>query len=146
LPLASQESTFPICDIEHDLGLVVKGIFDLGPQANGKLFPVVSEFIEVRIQLTSLICSVNELLLTSRKVIRSMKLLTVVTGRKARFDPIPREAYLSAISPYLGDFVALDLWEMFNAFADVGFAAAGEPENVQNTKDVSNPSQMFVNF
>ena len=36
----------------------------------------------------------------------------------------------------MGDLVALDLWEMFNAFADLGFMAAGEPENMKNTKEV----------
>jgi len=29
------------------MGPVVKGIFDLGPKANGKVFPIVSEEISV---------------------------------------------------------------------------------------------------
>lgn len=146
MPLPSQDSTVPICDIEHDMGVVVKAVLDLGPQANGKLFPIVSQFIEVPCHLTSLTCSVNKLLLTSRKVISSMNLLIAVTGRKARFELIPRDVYIKGTSQYLGDLVALDLWEMFNAFADVGFAAAGEPENLQNTKEVSNPSEIFIDF
>jgi hypothetical protein len=36
----------------------------------------------------------------------------------------------------VGDLVALDLWEMFNAFADLGFAAAGDAENLKNTEEV----------
>lgn len=59
-----------------------------------------------------------------------------VTGRKAAFNLIPRDVYLKQLAPYLGDFVALDLWEMFNAFADLGFAAAGDPENLKNTEEV----------
>ena len=47
LPFPSLDSTFPICDIEHDMGVTVKAIFDLGSKANGKLFPLVSEFIKV---------------------------------------------------------------------------------------------------
>ena len=47
MPFPSLESTFPICDIEHDMGIVVKSVFDQGAKANGKLFPVVSEFIQV---------------------------------------------------------------------------------------------------
>jgi hypothetical protein len=46
LPMKSLDATFPICDIEHDIGPVVKAVFDLGPEANGKLFPIVSEFIK----------------------------------------------------------------------------------------------------
>ena len=47
MPFPSLESTFPICDIEHDMGVVVKSVFDQGAKANGKLFPIVSEFIKV---------------------------------------------------------------------------------------------------
>ena len=47
LPLPSLEASLPICDIEHDMGVVVKGVFDRGAKANGKLFPIVSEFIPV---------------------------------------------------------------------------------------------------
>ena len=59
-----------------------------------------------------------------------------VTGRKAAFHLIPRDVFLKQTAQYLGDFVALDLWEMFNAFADLGFAAAGDPENLKNTEEV----------
>jgi hypothetical protein len=69
--------------------------------------------------------------------------LISVTGRKARFDLIPRDAYISGTAKYLGDLVALDLWEMFNSFADLGFAAAGEPECLQNTKEVRQPSFQY---
>lgn len=34
------------------------------------------------------------------------------------------------------ELMAIDLYEMFNAFADIGFAAAAEPENLNNTKEV----------
>ena len=37
---------------------------------------------------------------------------------------------------YMGEFIATDLWEMFNAFAEIGFGEAGEPENLNNTKEV----------
>lgn len=50
MPFPSLDSTFPVCDIDHDMGAVVKAIFDLGPQANGKLYPLVSEFIKVTSQ------------------------------------------------------------------------------------------------
>ena len=60
----------------------------------------------------------------------------IVTGRKATFNLIPRDAYLKQTGQYVGDLVALDLWEMFNAFADLGFAAAGDAENLKNTEEV----------
>jgi len=47
LPLATPQSTIPACDVEHDMGPVVKGIFDLGSKANGKVFPIISEDISV---------------------------------------------------------------------------------------------------
>lgn len=47
LPFPSLDDTLPVCDIEHDIGPVVKAVFDLGPKANGKLYPIVSEFISV---------------------------------------------------------------------------------------------------
>jgi hypothetical protein len=59
-----------------------------------------------------------------------------VTGVKASFDLIPHQAYIQALTPYLGEFVAIDLWEMFQAFSDIGFGAAGEPEVLANTKGV----------
>jgi hypothetical protein len=52
LPVPSLDSTIPICDVEHDLGPVVKGVFELGPKANGKLYPIVGEFIKVRTSAT----------------------------------------------------------------------------------------------
>ena len=47
LPLPSLEASVPICDVEHDMGAVVKAVFDQGAKANGKLFPIVSELIQV---------------------------------------------------------------------------------------------------
>jgi len=49
---------------------------------------------------------------------------------------IPKDFYISLLSPRMGEFVATDLWEMFNAFTDIGFGEAGEPENLNNTKEV----------
>ena len=49
MPLPSLDATLPICDIEHDMGAAVKAIFDEGPKANGKVFPLVSEFIKVHV-------------------------------------------------------------------------------------------------
>jgi predicted nucleic acid-binding protein len=63
-------------------------------------------------------------------------LTVLVTGRKARYQHIPRDAFMAATAQHTGTFVALDLWEMYNAFADLGFAAAGEPEALNNTKEV----------
>ena len=63
-------------------------------------------------------------------------LIILVTGGKARFELIPKDTYIQSVGQYLGDFVALDLWEMFNCFADIGFGAAGEPEVLDNTKKV----------
>ena len=58
----------------------------------------------------------------------ALPLLTqLVTGRKARFDLIPKDVYIKHIGRFLGEFVATDLWEMFNCFTDIGFGAAGEP-------------------
>lgn len=65
-----------------------------------------------------------------------LQLLTLVTGRKARFDLIPRDAYIQNVSQFMGEFVAIDLWEMFYSFTDIGFGAAGEPEVLRNTKEV----------
>jgi len=49
MPFRSLDATFPICDVDHDMGAVVKAVFDLGPKANGKIYPIVSEFIKVSI-------------------------------------------------------------------------------------------------
>jgi len=46
---------------------------------------------------------------------------------------------LKQASQYMSDLVALDLWEMFYAFADIGFGAAGDPENMKNTEEVILP-------
>ena len=61
----------------------------------------------------------------------------LVTGRKARFDLIPKEVYIQNTGKFIGEFAAIDLWEMFNCFADIGFGAAGEPEALENTKAVA---------
>jgi hypothetical protein len=37
----------------------------------------------------------------------------------------------------MGEFVALELCEMFHSFNDIGFGAAGEPEVMENTKRVA---------
>ena len=60
----------------------------------------------------------------------------LVTGRKARFDLIPKDVYIQNTAKFLGEFVATELWEMFNCFADIGFGAAGDPEALGNTKEV----------
>jgi hypothetical protein len=62
--------------------------------------------------------------------------LIVVTGRKARFQLVPKDAYISTIAPVMTEFIAIDLWEMFQSFADIGFGEAGEPEHMNNTKAV----------
>lgn len=62
--------------------------------------------------------------------------LTLVTGRKARFDLIPKNSYMEIVGPRMGEFVATDLWEMFDFFNAYGFGAAGEPEALNNTKEV----------
>jgi hypothetical protein len=49
---------------------------------------------------------------------------------------MPKDVFLSIVGQHAGAFIALDLWEMYNAFADVGFGAAGEPEALNNTKEV----------
>ena len=61
----------------------------------------------------------------------------LVTGRKARFDLTPKDVYIQNTGKFLGEFVATDLWEMFNCFTDIGFGAAGEPETLGNTKGVA---------
>jgi hypothetical protein len=63
-------------------------------------------------------------------------LLTIVTGRKARFELVPKDVFLATTSQYIGDLAALDLWDMFYAFAEIGFGAAGDPEALNNTKAV----------
>jgi hypothetical protein len=62
--------------------------------------------------------------------------LNVVTGKKARVELIPKDAYIANTGKYMGEFVATDLWEMFHAFADIGFGEAGEPQYLNNTKEV----------
>lgn len=47
LPLPSLDSALPVCDVRNDFGLVVKAVFDEGTKANGKYYPIVSEFLEV---------------------------------------------------------------------------------------------------
>jgi len=49
---------------------------------------------------------------------------------------IPKDAYIQATGQFLGEFIATDLWEMFYCFADIGFGEAGEPQNMNNTKEV----------
>jgi len=125
MPLATMDSTMPICDISHDMGAVVKAQFDLGHGANGKIYPLVSEYI------------------TPKKVVSDFE---EVTGGKARFDLIPHQAYIQALSPYLGEFIATDLWEMFQAFSDIGFGAAGEPEVMANTKELGIHLNTWTDF
>ena len=134
--MPSLKTKIPCCDIEHDLGVVVRTIFERGSVANGKLYPIVSELIEVNINLPWLMHSVRRSHLISKKVYILVNPLMQVTGIPARFDLVPREAFLKSISQYSGDLIALDLWEMFNAFNDIGFGAAGEPEALSNTQQV----------
>jgi hypothetical protein len=63
-------------------------------------------------------------------------LITLVTGKKARFELVPKDTYVQSVGQYLGTFIAVELWEMFNYFADLGFGTAGEPEVLDNTKKV----------
>jgi hypothetical protein len=49
---------------------------------------------------------------------------------------VPKDAYIQQLGAYLGEFVAIDLYEMFHAFADIGFGEAGEPDKMNNTKEV----------
>ena len=70
----------------------------------------------------------------------------LVTGIPARFDLIPKDIYLQIVGQYLGELVALDLWEMFYAYADIGFGAAGEPEALENTKNVQFSSVIEADF
>jgi hypothetical protein len=60
-----------------------------------------------------------------------------VTGRKARFDLIPKDVYIQNTGQFVGEFVATELWEMFHCFVDIGFGAAGEPEALGNTREVA---------
>jgi hypothetical protein len=76
------------------------------------------------------------LLLTLRKVPSYSQLLKIVTGKKARFDCIPRDAFISAVAPYAGELVATELFQMYHAFSDIGFGYAGEPEVLKNTEEV----------
>jgi hypothetical protein len=73
-------------------------------------------------------------------------LLNVVTGKKARVELVPKDVYIAIISKSMGDFVAIDLWEMMQAFAEIGFGEAGEPQYLNNTKEVliSTPASMGV--
>jgi hypothetical protein len=108
------------------MGAAAKVIFERGHETNGKLYPLVSQFIKTKDVAADFEKGLYLLII----------LLTVVTGKKARFDLVPHEAFIGAISPYMGELVAIDLWEMFQAFADIGFGSAGEPENLKNTEDV----------
>jgi hypothetical protein len=100
------------------------------------LYPLVSQFLKTK-----------DVAADFEKGLYLFKiLLTVVTGKKSRFDPIPYEAWIGAIGPYMGELVAIDLWEMFQAFADIGFGAAGEPENLKNTEDVLPLPRHVVNL
>jgi hypothetical protein len=59
-----------------------------------------------------------------------------VTGRKAKFNLIPKDAFIKMLTPVPGAFVATDLWEMFDFFNTNGFGEAGKPEVLSNTKEV----------
>jgi len=43
MPFLSLKSQMPVCDLDHDLGVVVKKIFEVGSEADGKYFPLISE-------------------------------------------------------------------------------------------------------
>jgi len=57
------DAKLPVCDIDHDLGAVVKAVLDRGSDANGKYYPIVSEYIEVSISsnVTSLTSQAHRL-------------------------------------------------------------------------------------
>jgi hypothetical protein len=44
--------------------------------------------------------------------------------------------YINALSPLMGEFVAIDLWEMMQFFGEFGFGEYGEPEAVKNFESV----------
>lgn len=62
--------------------------------------------------------------------------LIQVTGRKAKFFPAPKELYIPRVASMLGPVVAEALWEMCQAYTEYGFGQAGEPEYLNNTKEV----------
>ena len=122
------------------MGVTIKAIFEQGPKANKKLFPLVSEFIKVQPKkfhdLTNVKFKDIAEGFTQGNVPSYVDSLNVVTGKKARVDLIPKDAYIANTGKYMGEFVATDLWEMFHAFADIGFGEAGEPQYLNNTKEV----------
>jgi hypothetical protein len=69
LPLPSLDSTIPICDVGHDLGVAVKAIFDLGSKAKGKIFPLVGEFIQVHLYLQKRLINRSEILLRTLRTV-----------------------------------------------------------------------------
>jgi hypothetical protein len=60
----------------------------------------------------------------------------LATGKKAKFNLIPKDAYIKMLTPVMGAFVATDLWEMFDFFCTCGFGEAGKPAALNNTKEV----------
>lgn len=63
--------------------------------------------------------------------------MTIVTGRSAQFLLVPKDEYIKQTGEYVGEFVADELWEMFNYFSEFGFGAAGKPEALNCTKEVA---------
>jgi hypothetical protein len=47
LPFQSVDSKVPSFDVERDFGPVVKGIFDAGKNADGKMYSIIAEWLEV---------------------------------------------------------------------------------------------------
>jgi len=115
LTFPSLDSRLPVCDVELDMGAAVKEIFELGHESNGKVYPLISEWLKAKD-----IAAVFE----------------KATGRKARVDLLPKDAYIASLAPYLGEFVATDLYEMYYAFADIGFGEFGEPDALKNTEEL----------
>jgi hypothetical protein len=52
------------------------------------------------------------------------------------FFPAPKEMYIPRVASMVGPVVAEALWEMCQAYTEYGFGEAGEPEYLNNTKEV----------
>jgi hypothetical protein len=137
MPLPSVDAKLPVCDIDHDLGVVVKAVFDRGSHANGKYYPIISEHITVPFNLTRLTSQARRIAsdFTKGKMLL-ISILIPVTGVSARFDLIPKDEYINSVGPYIGKLAGLDLYDMFFSIAEFGYAAAEEPEALKNTADV----------
>lgn len=104
------DTVVPVVDANVDFGPTVVGILKAGPEAtHHKNVNIAGEYI-----------SFGEV----------AKVFEKVTGKPTVFKSVPREAYLAAVTPFMGPVVGEEFTQMLEYFKDFGYYG-GESLNAQ---------------